>query len=107
MEGEYNTIMLDLEKLNYKERESYQKTLEQFKTKQLTISDLKDNVTALLFAVIRELVEVEKNQDEKNTFLKARAKNYLVLIDILTAPEIAEKQMAEALKKIDKRVGEK
>jgi hypothetical protein len=96
--------MLDLEKLNYKERESYQNILDQYKIKQLSIVDFKDHVTSLLFAVIRELVEIEKNQDEKNTYLKARAKNYLVMLDILTAPEMAEKQMREAMGKMEKRV---
>ena len=96
--------MLDLDKLNYKERESYQSVIERQKVKQMTVADFKEDVTSLLFAVIRELVEVDKTQDEKNIFLKARAKNYLVMLDILTTPEKVEKMMAEAMKALEKKV---
>jgi hypothetical protein len=88
--------MVDFEKLNYKERESYQKIIDAYKTKSLSVAEFKVQITELLFAVMRELVDIDKTADERNTYLKARAKNYLFLIDILTAPEIAEKQMKEA-----------
>ena len=99
--------MLDIEKLNYQERASYQNILAQYKINQITVTDLKLRVADLLFAATRELVEIESSQDEKNIYLKARIKNYLVLLDILTAPEEAERQMSEALKKLEKRVGDK
>jgi hypothetical protein len=96
--------MVDFEKLNYKERESYQKIIDAYKTKSLTVADFKLQITELLFAVMRELVDIDKTADERNTYLKARAKNYLLLMDILTAPEIAEKQMKEAEARIEKKV---
>jgi len=96
--------MLDTEKLNYAERESYQRQIEKMKVKQMTVADFKEEVTSLLYGVIRELVEIDKTQDEKNIYLKARAKNYLVMLDILTAPEKMEKAMAEAMKALEKRV---
>ena len=96
--------MLDLDKLNYKERESYQSMVERHKTKQMTVTDFKDEVSNLLFGVIGELVEVDKTQDERNVYLKARAKNYLVMLDILATPEKIEKMMAEAIKTAEKRV---
>jgi|SRR3990167_4060547 len=99
--------MLDIEKLNYQERASYQNILAQYKINQITVTDLKLRVADLLFAATRELVEIESSQNEKNIYLKARIKNYLVLLDILTAPEEAERQMSEALKKLEKRVGDK
>jgi hypothetical protein len=57
-----------------------------------------------MYSSVRELVEIENNQDEKNTYLKARVKNYLVLIDILNTPEVVEKHLTEAMKNIEKRV---
>jgi hypothetical protein len=96
--------MLDLEKLNYAERESYQRQIEKMKVKQMSVSDFKEEVTNLLFAVIRDLVEVPNKEAERNTLLKARAKNYLVMFDILTTPEKIEKAMAEAMKNLEKRV---
>ena len=96
--------MVDFEKLNYKERESYQKIIDAYKTKALTVADFKVQITDLLFAVMRELVDIDKTADERNIYLKARAKNYLFLMDILTAPEIAEKQMKEVEARIEKKV---
>jgi hypothetical protein len=96
--------MVDFEKLNYKERESYQKIIDAYKTKSLTVAEFKVQITELLFAVMRELVDIDKTVDERNTYLKARAKNYLFLIDILTAPEIAEAQMKAAEERIAKKV---
>lgn len=96
--------MLDVETLNYKERESYQKIIEQYKVKQLTIADMKEHITSALFSAIRELVEIDKTQDERNIHLKARCKNYLLLLDMLTVPEVAEKQLNQALSKLEKRV---
>lgn len=96
--------MVDFEKLNYKERESYQKIIDAYKTKSLSVEGFKVQITDLLFGVMRELVDIDKTADERNTYLKARAKNYLFLIDILTAPELAEKQMKEAEARIEKKV---
>jgi hypothetical protein len=96
-------MLLDLEKLNYQERISYQNLVEQYKIKQLSVEDIKDSITKLLFAAIRELAEVGLD-DKRDLFLKARVKNYLVLLDILTVPEQVEKQLSEAVKKLEKRI---
>lgn len=94
------------EQLSVDERESYQQAIDLQKAKTLSMGDLKEKTTDLLFAVIRELVELQSNQDERNTYLKARAKNYLLWLDILTAPEKADKQIKQFEESIKKRVEE-
>lgn len=96
--------MLDLDKLNYEERADYKKLLDQYKIRNLTIADMKESINNMLFSVVRELVELESNKDEQNTFLKARAKNYLSLLTILTAPEQAEKNYKEAMEALEKKI---
>ena len=95
--------MLDIEKLNYQERISYQNIIEQYKVKQLSVEDIREHITKLLFAGVRELAEVGLD-DKKDLYLKARVKNYLVLLDILTVPEQIEKQLSEVVKKLEKRI---
>jgi hypothetical protein len=96
--------MLDLENLNYKERESYQKWVEKSKLGQLSVGDLKEEMLKLIFSATRELVEIENNQDEKNTHLKARVKNYLLMYDILVTPDVIAKRISEVEKKLEDRM---
>jgi hypothetical protein len=87
------------EDLNTLEKETLTKWLENLSTKQLTVDSIKEHVTELIIAVEKELSAYDLPK-EKDLFLKARLKNYLLLQDFLTSPDKAQKHIEESLKNI-------
>lgn len=98
--------MLDVTKLNYSERETYNSLLKQMEAKRLTIDDLKTYVQEMLFSTVRDLVELSNKEAEKSTLLKARVKNYLLLYDLLSGPEKMEKRLTEVIRGFEEKVGD-
>jgi len=69
------------------------------KSLELTLSDVKDHVKVLIETVERELAtyDLPKNKD---LFLKARLKNYLIIADFLTGPDKAKKYIEQSIQDI-------
>ena len=66
---------------------------------ELTLSDVKDHIRALIEAVERELATYNLNKDQ-DLFLKARLKNYLMISDFLTGPDKAKKYIEQSIQNI-------
>jgi len=77
------------EDLNEVEKETYKQ--EVFRTQNLTMGDVIENVRYMRDAVSLQLCDEE--DDSKAKILKARLKNYLLLEAFLTAPEKAQKAL--------------
>ncbi len=88
------------EDLNALEKETLTKWVENLSTKQLTVQIIKDHVAELIIAIEKELSAYDLPK-EKDLFLKARLKNYLLLQDFLTSPDKAQKHIEESLKNIN------
>lgn len=88
---------LKYEELNYVEQE-YIKNLN-LGQKGYTLSDFKEALYGLKDHVAMELCDTPDDEEHrnKNTLLKARLKNYMVLYAKLVAPEKAQKALEKAL----------
>lgn len=82
--------------LNQAEREtltSWSKALQQ---KQLTVSGIKEYIEAMRFSVEKDLTNVGHNSKE-DIFLKARLRNYMLLLSFLESPEKAKEAIDRAV----------
>jgi len=96
--------MLDITKLNYEERETYNALLAQARVKQVSAEDFKNYLQSMIFSTVEELAETPFWKLEKNTLLKARIKNYLLQYKILVHPEKVSEQMDKVVKDFEKKL---
>lgn len=87
------------EKLNEVERETLTDWLKNLAERQISIEDVKTYVRKMADNVAKEL-SVDELPKKKDIFLKARLRNYLLLIDFLTAPEEAKKSLERYIKNL-------
>lgn len=106
MTGIIDTVLekfnLDYEDLNASERETLNKWLEQLSSRKLSIEDVKEYLKQMIFAVQNELTDVKHGRN-KDMFLKARLKNYMLLDAFLDGPEKAKKRLEAHLSQITKK----
>ena len=96
---------LRYEDLNIAERETY--NAQAFDIKNITINDLKEHIGDMKNAVamqLSDLTNIDEDYD-KDIFLKARLKNYILLEAFLTSPDKAEKALKDSLKNIKPQKG--
>ncbi len=99
---------VNYEDLNAAERETLDQWQKALAQKQLTLESVKDYLRSLIEAVEKELADVKEStsfwsyifQHKKDTFLKARLKNYLMLYDFLSAPDKARKYIEQSIQNI-------
>jgi len=102
----FNVKYEDLNPLEKETLREWQKALE---SKQLTVEGIKDYVRTLTEAVERDLTDIKEtttawgwlSNRKKDIFLKARLKNYLMLLDFLSGPEKARKYIEQSIKNIN------
>ena len=87
------------ETLTTAEKETLSQWSKALASKELTVSDVKEYIRALIEGVERELANynLDKNQD---LFLKARLKNYLMISDFLIGPEKAKKYIEQSIQNL-------
>jgi len=91
---------LKYEDLNLTERETYNQQV--FNVKNITIADLKEHINDMKNSVAMQLSDLTNvdEQYDKDIFLKARLKNYILLEAFLTSPDKAEKALKDSLANI-------
>lgn len=91
---------LTYEDLNALERETYRQQV--FNIKTLSLSDVIQNVIDMKNSIALQLCDIPDDtlNRDKNSKLKARLKNYLLLEAFLTSPERAEKALRNNLKNV-------
>ena len=87
------------EDLNTAEKETLNQWVQALAKNELTLSGVKDYVKALIEAVERELATYDLPRN-KDLFLKARLKNYLMIHDFLTGPDKARKYIEQSIQNI-------
>lgn len=97
-------IGVPYEKLEEEERETLLGWLKNLSERQLSLEDVKTNVRKMADGVARELSEPELPK-KKDIFLKARLRNYLLVLDFLTGPEEAKKGLERYMKNIKLQKG--
>lgn len=98
---------LKYEDLNAVEKETYAKMAESLGASQITPERLKDYISQMKYSVEEQLTNepeyiqmfIFKVRNDKNIFLKARLKNYLLLEAFLNSPDRAKKMIESTLKK--------
>ena len=92
---------ISFEDLNFMEKKDY---MEKFiNIKNLTIPDIAESIINMKNTVAMELSNLQVLTDadkRKDDLLKARLQVYLLLEGFLTAPEITEKMLREAIKNL-------
>lgn len=97
---------LAYEDMNKVERETYMQWLTRLEEKQLTVSDILNYIRQARDAVEAELVETPETErtwlffqrpNRKAVLLRARLRNYMLLENMLTAPERAKRAIERAL----------
>lgn len=92
-----NKLGINYEKLNEEEKRTLLNWLESISQAKISLEDVKVYVREMADNVSKELAEYEVPR-KKDIFLKARLRNYLLLLDFLTAPEKAQKSLERYLK---------
>lgn len=85
------------EKLNEAEKETLMSWLKNLSERQISVEDIKTYIRKMADNVAKELCEHELPK-RKDIFMKARLRNYLLLLDFLTAPEEAKKALERQIK---------
>ena len=100
-----------IEDLNALEKETYFKMLESVKEKQLTPEKLHEYLVSMRDAVERELINepefirifLFRIENRNQILLKARLKNYMLLIDFLVAPKRAKETLESMMSNIPEK----
>lgn len=98
---------LDIDKLNYAERETYMQLVAQVESKQMSAKDVKNAMTKLKDAVALELAQTPYNEQIKIQHLQARLLNAILLEQVFTAPEKAVEALKRAEENYSKKVQKK
>jgi hypothetical protein len=96
------------EDMNALEKETYNKWSKGLAAKELTLKDVEAHVKSLIESVQKDLAELKEStsfwtylyQWKRDTYLKARLRNYIALYDFLTAPDKARQFIEQSLKNI-------
>ena len=96
---------LKYEDLNSSEKETFHSMLDTISKVKLSPERLKDYIEAMKFSVETELanepeykqVFIFRLRNDKNVFLKARLRNYMLLDAFLVSPKKAEEALDRAL----------
>lgn len=89
------------DKLNTVERETFNKWLGALSNQTLTIDKVKEYVATMRASVEQDLA-LHDNSRDKDLFLKARLRNYLLLEAMLEAPDKAKKMFEAQLSNLAK-----
>jgi len=90
-------IGVPVEKLEEEEKRTLMQWLENLSQQRISLNDVENYIRKMADDVARELCEAEVS-GKKDIFLKARLKNYLLLLDFLTAPRKARESLEKYLK---------
>lgn len=93
---------LDYEELNTAEKETYITWLNDWESRKLDVSDIKNYILAMKNAVAMELADTPYGDKDKGRILKARLKNYILLEAFLTAPDKARERLEASVKNLKK-----
>lgn len=85
------------EDLNPTEKETLNEMVRSLKQNILTVEGIKDYIVTMKESVEEELTKVG-HESKQDLFLKARLRNYLLLLAVITSPEKAKKRIEQALK---------
>lgn len=88
------------EELNQLEKEEYDKLYSSFRNKQISLEDFRVHISTMKNGVALELAELSNDQTERNTYLKARLKNYILIEAFLDTPAKAKEAFDKAMKNI-------
>ena len=89
---------LNYEDLNSVEKETYNKS--NFSVQKLTVEDVKTYVANMKNSIALQLADTtfqNSADEEKNTLLKARLKNYILFEAFLLRPELAAEAFQKAI----------
>lgn len=89
---------LKYEELTREEKDFYLQSQEMIEQKPPSIAEQVDNLENMIDNLLLELVDL-RTQSAKDTFLKARVKNLLVIKASLTSAERAKKQLKKLLER--------
>jgi len=96
-----NKYNLKYEDLNVAEKETLENWLRAISNTELTVEAIKEYIEKMIDGVETELAEVDLPRN-KDLFLKARLRNYLLLKSFLEGPEKARKALEKQLSSIKK-----
>lgn len=87
----------DQEKITY---EQLSRKKEEIENAEITGENIKDYITQMKNAVSSELADLpsDEKSKERNTYLKARLKNYILLEELLFTPDKAKKMFKARMK---------
>jgi len=86
------------DELTREEKDFYMQSQEMIERKPPSIAEQVDNLENMIDNLLLELVDL-RTKDAKDTFLKARVKNLLVIKASLTSAERAKKQLQKLLER--------
>lgn len=92
---------LKYEDLNSVEKETLTNMMMEYQGNILTVERMKEHFSSMRDAVSEELSKTLDNT-RQDIYLKARLRNYTMIIMILSAPEKNRKKIEEALKHVKK-----
>lgn len=93
---------IKFENLTPEEKETLFIWESQLQKGKLTIERVKDNILQMKAAVENELTNTEHNSN-KDLYLKARLKNYLLLEGLLTSADRAKQEIDKAVNRLAKK----
>lgn len=89
-------VGMKYEDLNSAERETLQNWINTLNQKAITLGSVKDYISAMRDSVENELAKTG-HENRQDIYLKARLRNYLLLLGFLTGPEKAKQALDRAL----------
>lgn len=92
-------IEVPFEKMTKIERETFYSWLDSLQKTQLTIPGIKEYVEKMRDSVEQELTKPNLDHDT-DLMLKARLRNYMLFIDMLTSPDRAKQAIKRALENV-------
>jgi hypothetical protein len=90
---------INYEELNTAERETLETWLKAAQGTEMTVQKVSEYLQAMKDAVANELATHSLPREE-DIFLKARLKNYILLLAFLSTPDKAKKALEDAIKRI-------
>lgn len=88
---------LKYEDLNPVEKESFHNMVDSVKQGQLTLEKVKDYLHAMRDSLLLEMSSYDTGT-KQDLFIKARIRNYTLLISLFETPEKAQKSLEQALR---------
>lgn len=87
-----NKIGVPYERLEEEEKKTLFRWLKNLSRQQIGLEDVKNYIRDMADSIAKELCEHELPK-KKDIFLKARLRNYLLLLDFLNTPEKAKRSL--------------